>query len=385
VRILFFSNPLRRRLLPLLPLARALRRQGHEAAFSTAFEAGPWLEPEGFETMLFGPDTHELTAEVARRTGADVLFSSNTDLAAELFAGARVDLMADEALDRAAHWAPDLIVSEHRDLVGPLVASALDVPCAVAVTGPAPEPGELDALAATVRSRYLGRGLPPPSRVPAGRWLLDLCPPSLQREGWGPWPGRIPLRAETTLDQAEGTTRTGRPAGPGRPRVLVGFGAEGETSLKLDPVIGSLSTLDVDLVVPMGHRQVEDLEWEPDRIRLRTGSPVAEDWEAVRAVVHHGGPEITLAAVARGIPAVVVPESPEQQEQAERLVAAGAGIALPARHMDPAMVTAGIGLLLSDPRFTAAASRIRDEIAGMPTAAQVARWLVASVAAERKR
>ncbi|MFE0515755.1 hypothetical protein ACFW2E_39225, partial [Streptomyces sp. NPDC058964] len=290
MRVLFFSNPLRRRLLPLLPLARALRRQGRDVAFATAAEAAPWLEPEGFEVMPIGPSPDELTAEVARRSGLDTLFDSNRDLAAELFAGARVDLMADEALDRADHWGPDLIVSEHYDLVGPLVARALDIPGAVVVTGPAPEPGELDALAAAVRSRYLDRGLQPPSRVPSARWLLDLCPPSLQREGWQPCPDRIALRAETTVDPAEGS-RKRRPAGPGRPRVLVGFGAQAETSLKLGPVIRSLSALDVDLVVAAGDRQVEDPGWRPDRIRLSTGFPAAEDWEAVRAVVHHGAPE----------------------------------------------------------------------------------------------
>jgi L-noviosyl transferase len=383
VRTIFFSNPLHRRLLPLLPLARALRLQGHEVAFATAAEAAPWLEPGGFEAMLFGPGTHELTAEVACRAGVDILFSSDTDLTAELFAGTRVDLMADEALDRAARWAPDLIISEHRDLVGPLVARALDVPCAVAVTGPAPQPEELHALSATVRSRYLDRGLQPPSRVPSGRWLLDLCPPSLQREGWQPSPDRIALRGDAAPDPAEAPS-TGSPADPGRPRVLVAFGAEAGTSVELGPVIAALRSREVDLVVAPQDRDVEDLEGDPGRIRLRAGSPAAQDWEAVRAVVHDGDPEITLAAAARGIPAVVVPESPEQQEQAERLVAAGAGIALPAGHLHPTAVTAGIDLLLSDRGFTDAASRIREEIADMPTAAQVAEWLVTSVAAERK-
>ncbi|MFJ9558873.1 glycosyltransferase [Streptomyces fuscichromogenes] len=365
-------------------MARALRRQGHEVAFATAAEAAPWVEPEGFEVMSLGPGSHELTAEVARRFGVDILFSSDRDLTAELFAGARVDLMADEALGRADHWTPDLIICEDHDFVGPLVGSALDVPCAVALTGPAPEPDVLDALAETVRPRYVDRGLQPPSRVPAGHLLLDLCPSSLQREGWQSPPGRIPLRPESALDP-DGGPPEHRRVGAGRPRVLVGFGAEAGASMELGPVIRSLSTLHVDLVVVAGDGRAEDLGRDPGRVRLCTGFPVADDWEAVHAVVHHGGPEITLAAAARGIPAVVIPESPEQRERAERLVMAGAGIAFPARTAEPTVITSGIDLLLSDPRFTVAASRIREDIVVMPTAAQVAERLAAWVRAERAR
>jgi L-noviosyl transferase len=221
VRILFFSNPLPERLTPLLPLARALRENGHEVALATASEAAPWLEQEGFELMFFGPTTYEVTAEVARRIGVDILLSPATDIMAEYFAGARVDLMADEAVDRAGRWMPDLIVSEHCDLVGPLVASACEVPCVVAVTGTALEPDEVDALTATVRTRYLDRGLQPPPQASDGRRLLHLSPPSL-RPQWpaaarrhdatraepGPAPARLSLAR-----RRRATLSTGRRAG----------------------------------------------------------------------------------------------------------------------------------------------------------------------------
>jgi L-noviosyl transferase len=129
--------------------------------------------------------------------------------------------MADEAVDRAGRWMPDLIVSEHCDLVGPLVASACEVPCVVAVTGTALEPDEVDALTATVRTRYLDRGLQPPPQAPDGRPLLHLSPPSL-RPQWpaadrrhdatraepGPAPARLSLAR-----RRRATLSTGRRAG----------------------------------------------------------------------------------------------------------------------------------------------------------------------------
>ncbi|MBW8797547.1 MAG: hypothetical protein JF597_29400 [Streptomyces sp.] len=62
------------------------------------------------------------------------------------------------------------------------------------------------------------------------------------------------------------------------------------------------------------------------------------------------------------------------------MAAVGAGIALPAGEQDPAVTAAAGHRLLSDPGFTAAASRIRDETAEMPTTAQVAQWLVTAAA-----
>ncbi|WP_406262311.1 hypothetical protein OH779_07260 [Actinacidiphila glaucinigra] len=89
----------------------------------------------------------------------------------------------------------------------------------------------------------------------------------------------------------------------------------------------------------------------------------------------------TFGAAARGIPAVVVPGAPGQQRQAFRLQAAGAGLALPIGDQAPESVTAAVVRLLAEPGFTAAAQRLRDELAAMPSAAEVARRLVAAVAA----
>jgi L-noviosyl transferase len=46
---------------------------------------------------------------------------------------------------------------------------------------------------------------------------------------------------------------------------------------------------------------------------------------------------------------------------------------------DPAAVAAALGRLLAEPSFTAAAHRLRDEIAAMPAADEVAARLVSSI------
>ncbi|MFJ2399567.1 glycosyltransferase [Streptomyces sp. NPDC087843] len=379
MRILMFGNPLLGHLLPMLPLARELRKQGHTVAFATAAHMANSMESHGFALIPTGPTTETAVAEVTRRLGPDWLTNGSPEGVGEFFAGVRVDLAADEALTSARGWAPDLIVSEHCDYVGPLVAAVLKVPSAVMAIDPALEPEVLDALAATAHARYLERGLEAPTHAPAGEWLLDLCPPSLQRGGDLPTLERMALRPEPH-QAPEGTPRAPRPALTGRPRVLVSFSTAMSATDRLGSILKSLSTLDIDLVATAsGGAPVDNTGLDPDRVELVAFLPAAELLHGVSAVVHHGGSGTTFGAAARGIPAVVVPGMPGQQRQAARLAAAGAGLALPmGDQAAPEVVTAAVARLLAEANFTTAAHRLRDEIAAMPSAAEVAAHLITS-------
>ncbi|MEH0825372.1 MULTISPECIES: glycosyltransferase [unclassified Micromonospora] len=378
MRILFFTNPLTGHFLPMVPLARALRKQRHTVAFVTAAGLAAPIESQGFELIPAGPQTHEVIAELHRRTGLDILAGQTPQLVAEFFVGARVDLAVDDALTGARDWAPDLVVSEHLDFVGPLVAAALKVPSVVMGIDPALEPELLDAMVTTAHSRYIERGLEVPTNAPFGRRLLDLCPPSLQRDGALPALERIALRPEPH-QAPEGTPRAPRLPGTGRPRVLVSFTTAPGGPPTLGPVLRSLSTLDVDLVATTGGAPVEDLALEPGRVELVSFVPAAELLDGVSAVVHHGGSGTTFGTAARGVPAVILPGTSGQQRQAYRVEAAGAGLALPIGEQEPAAVAAAVGRLLAEPAFTTAAHRLRDEIAAMPSALEVAELVTTSV------
>ncbi|MGW3248033.1 glycosyltransferase [Streptomyces sp. NPDC001070] len=377
MRVLMFNVPMTGHFLPLLPLARALRRQGHAVAFVSAATMAGAVEAEGFEFIPAGPTVDQTIAEVTRRTGVDLLTEPSPAAAAEFFAGVRVDLSADAALAGAREWAPDLVVAEHCDFVGPLVAAALKVPSAVMGIDPALEPEALDTLALTAHSRYIDRGLRAPAHAPSGDLLLDVCPPSLQRDGALPPLERVALRPEPHQGP-EGTPRADRVPGTGRPRVLVSLSTVVSAASALPSLLKSLSALDVDLVATTGGGPVDDFGLEPGRVELVSFVPAAELLDGVSVVVHHGGSGTTFGAAARGIPAVVVPGTAGQQRQAFRLQAAGAGLALPIGGQAPESVTAAVSRLLAEPGFTAAAQRLRHEIAAMPPASQVAEHLAAS-------
>jgi len=123
MRILFSATPAAGHVLPLVPLADAAGDAGHDVAFLTGPDMAGYL---GSRTLVpAGPGIAELMAETARRTGGDDgLRLSGASV--ELFVGARIDLTYDQALDQARRFAPDLLVCEALDFVGPLVAAALE-------------------------------------------------------------------------------------------------------------------------------------------------------------------------------------------------------------------------------------------------------------------
>lgn len=85
------------------------------------------------------------------------------------------------------------------------------------------------------------------------------------------------------------------------------------------------------------------------------------------------------------MPLVVVPQGADQFLQADRVGAAGAGIAVPPAEQDPATIAAAVQRVLAEPGFTGAARRIRDEVEAMPSPEQVAARLVAAVAVTARR
>jgi hypothetical protein len=102
-----------------------------------------------------------------------------------------VDLTAEEAVVAGRDWAPDLVVAEWVDFVGPLVAAMLDVPwAAVAIGLPLPDP-MLQAMAEVAAVRYADRGLTPTSRVA----LVDPVPDAFHADGWIAPRDRIAVRS----------------------------------------------------------------------------------------------------------------------------------------------------------------------------------------------
>ena len=94
------------------------------------------------------------------------------------------------------------------------------------------------------------------------------------------------------------------------------------------------------------------------------------------AVVHHGGSGTALTTMAAGLPQVVMPQGADQFHNAELLGTTGAARAfLPG--MAPDALTQHITEALTDKEMKASAVKLAEEIAAMPSPADVAKALPA--------
>ncbi len=121
----------------------------------------------------------------------------------------------------------------------------------------------------------------------------------------------------------------------------------------------------------------------PVNVHVERWVPQADVFGQASVVVCHGGSGTTLGALAAGLPLVVVPLFADQPDNARRVAAIGAGVAVepgdeaprePVRStIDTSALRAAIEAVLADPRYRRSAERVADEMRALaPTDAALA-------------
>jgi UDP:flavonoid glycosyltransferase YjiC (YdhE family) len=100
-------------------------------------------------------------------------------------------------------------------------------------------------------------------------------------------------------------------------------------------------------------------------------------------MVAHGGAGTTLAALAAGVPLVLLPQSADQPINARRVAELGAGLALEGGRADVPKLAAALTRVLEEPGYRAAAGRIAAEVATLPPVAEAAADLTAFARLQR--
>jgi UDP:flavonoid glycosyltransferase YjiC (YdhE family) len=372
-RILFSANPLYGHVLPLVPLARAAIGKGHDVAVLSGREVAGVIPPA--RLLVIPPGKRELTREVARRTGGGNAGTDPTPaLAAELFAGARVDLAADRALSAAREFGPQLVVSESADFVGPLVAAVRGIPWAqVAVTTQLPGP-MAQAMATAASRRYAQRGVSMTSRV----MLVDPVPDCLQPAGFRAAPDRVQVRTECP---ALGGELLGWPPPPCtvpalEGRVLVTLGTAASSPELISGLLAALAQTGTAMTVVHGPGGVPPGCQDNDSVRHVGFVSLDLLTRGADAVVAAGGLGTILSTLRHGVPLVLLPQIADQHWNAARAAELGCAVSVPGPEQVPAAVTQ----VLDDPGFRAAARKLGDEIAGFPDADTALDSILAAVA-----
>lgn len=364
MRVLFTATPAPGHFLSTVPLAWALRAAGHEVLAANTGAAAATAVRAGLPVVDVAPGQDVL---------AEFLAASAAIAAAPAGAprprgglGVFGELMADGLLDLARAFRPDLVVSTLEQGAGPLVAAALGVPLVeqsirLAWAGSDEQAsGYRRSIAAhlePVRTR-LRLPVPPPAAL-----VLDVRPPSL---------GGTATESQALMRHVPYNDSTLLPdwvlARPERPRVCLTTGSQlALPGGGLDDAVAALVDDGLEVVVatsgpppaPRGH--VLSIGW----------LPLSAVLPSCAAIVHHGGAGTTLAALACGVPQLVLPWAADQPANAALVADRGVGLRRDLRNSGLPELGKALLQVVDGPEFGAAAAEVRAEIGRQPSPAEV--------------
>lgn len=350
MRVLVTTAPLIGHVFPLVPLARALRDAGHEVLVATGGDAlrvrdaGLAVEEVGSGVRLDRLAIRLLLRHplLARR---ELYGTAGTDAVGHLFGPVNAQ-MADGVLAVARGWRPDLVLHEPLSVAGALTAAALGVPSVMQQNmffdGPALQRVTAAHMAVTVAPPTASISIVPPSILPdPPGWLMTPTPYG----GEGALPGWLAVPAA-------------------RPRVAVSRSTlpGPRNNGLMRRVVEAAAHVDAEFVLVRPERRITDRPL-PANVRAAGWVPMPALLARCAAVVHHGGAGTAYAALAAGIPQMVLNGPGDRRTNAQRVAARGAGLACDERDITPAALTR----LLTDGTLTAGAAAVRDELAAQPT------------------
>lgn len=381
---------------PMVPLAWALRAAGHEVVVASQPALVPAIERSGHLAVPCGHDVDlgaRFQREISSRLGRPgpqwkaMTAADRDDIERQAF-GLFTDVaeaMLDDLVGFGRSWGADLFVYDPLTYAAPLAAAVLDVPAVRFLFGPVPSPPpwEQEALRPLMERAGLS------SLNTRGDLTVDSCPPSMQtpEESGHTTVRYVPFNG-SGMEPAWARRRSGRP------RVLVSWGTStvrlmGEQAFGLPAVVDAVSRLDTEIVVAVAPGERALLPSLPPGARVAEAVPFHLLMPACDAVLHQGGAGTMLTAAGYGVPQVLFPLITDQVVNARSLAASGAGTFLIRRGEDDErfrdLIGSTLRAVLDDPAYREAAGRLRDEIAGQPSPAEVAARLEAWSARHVKR
>jgi UDP:flavonoid glycosyltransferase YjiC (YdhE family) len=361
VRLLFTAFPGFGHVHPMLPLARAAVRGGHEVEFLTGADLVERVRGYGLDSRPMGLAGEDISATYNER------YDDTDDLPPaerlpkvipRMFIDIAARAAVPDVLARVDAWQPDLIVSEQSEAAGPIVAAARGVRSVVHGWGPIPPRQLIEMVVPAIQSlagELFDAAPPDPGSTP----YVDICPPGLQMGNDLYWNDIRPLRHEDP---------PGDSLPPGLPEegiVYVTLGTVVNTRPGLfETVLEGLRGVE-PIVVTVGE-DVDPARLAGHDVHVHRFIPQGALFPRCRAVVSHAGAGTMLGALAAGLPMVLLPTGGEQPLNAAACAAAGVAEVVQPDALTAESVRAAFDQL--GPSHVEAARRLAAEIAAMPTA-----------------
>jgi UDP:flavonoid glycosyltransferase YjiC (YdhE family) len=270
-----------------------------------------------------------------------------------------------------AEWQPDILVRDEADFGSAVVAERLGLACATVLVIAAGSFVRRELVAEPLNKLRAEHDLPiDPDLAMLSRYLvLSPFPPSYRDPAF-PLPATAhairPLTPEPVRKDAAPAW-----AAPvrGAPTVYFTLGTvfNLESGDLFARVLAGLRDLPLNVIATVG-REIDPEEFgpQPAHIHVARYIPQSSILPRCAAVVSHGGSGSVIAALAHGLPSVLLPMGADQPLNAARCAELGVARVLDAVGATPADVRAAVSTVLADPSYRRAAARIRDEIAVLP-------------------
>jgi len=415
VRVVVASLAEKTNFLSLVPVAWALRAAGHEVRVASQPALEPVVRHTGLPFVPVGRD-HGFWRHLTARSSFDGLrggvplfsgFGSERERpwAEELEDYRQVvtwwfrmvnDPMVDDLVALCREWEPDLVVWEPITFSGAIAARACGAahvrhPWGADVFGAVrarflarmaqrPESEREDPLAAWLGARAARHGVEYSEELVHGQATVEQIPASL-RVPTPPGTTYLPLRYVPYNGRAVVPEWLRTP--PERPRVGLCLGSStaawlGRFGVDVPMVLEGLADLDVEVVATLPASEREALGAVPATTRLVEYVPLHALAPTCDAMITHGGTGTVLTGLAHGVPQLVSPRPTfDESLLASSVAGLGAARVLDPDHVTADAVASGVRALLEDPRHGGAARALREDMAAMPSPADLARTLTA--------
>lgn len=397
MRMLFTALPAAGHIRPLIPVAHAAMRAGHEVTLCAPDSAKFEIEAYGLTHLPGGIDwlgdelrtvsqlvVPETATPVSRPEAMRQRF--NEDLTAEGLAGAAALALARDVLAAADTWRPDLVVRENTEFGGYLAAEVLDVPCASVAVGGG-KAHQLAALLAAALDRHRRTlGLPPdPTGARVHAYLhVSLVPPAYHASARMVPNTRYyrqtnPLRPDDALPGWLTGARH-----DGRPTLFAAFGTIlpvlGAFDDTMDAIVAGLAETECTAVVAVGSAKLPGTTRCPANVRLVESVPQPLMLECCDLFINHGGFNSVREALRLGVPMVIVPWLTDSHRNAERCAELGAAAVVPFDVLTAERLRDACAEVLGEPGYRRRARAMQREMLALPGMDVLVRDLCALVA-----
>ncbi|MEV2196555.1 nucleotide disphospho-sugar-binding domain-containing protein [Streptomyces phaeochromogenes] len=372
MKFLFIAGGTAMTVFSVVPLATALRNEGHEIILAANEPLVEFATASGIPAVPINPEPIGRFVRGARSGKAASEFEQPREAMRHL--GRSYARMAragwDALLDLAEAWPPDMVVGGAMSYAAGLLADHLEVPYVRHAWDIVPTTETDPAAEEELRPELQRLGL---AGLPDPALFLDVCPPSLRPSRA---PGTQPLRwVPGNLQRPLEPWMYTRPEE--RRRVLITSGSRArmfqDPSWSLRQLADRLGGAEVLIAAPE-NVAAESADVRIGWIPLDVVAPTCD------LIVHHGGGATSLTAMNAGVPQLINPEGVYMEIIARAVSGFGAGLTVaPGRQGSDqdavAAVSAGCREVLADPAYALRAQDLSKEIATLPTPSETVHTL----------